>query len=93
MEKIFFVFCLRWTQVSGAFRIGLWAVAMASIVLGLWLVKKPRQAIEAQIAFYRRINWKMEPLDLRREISNTRWMGATALACGAIVVWLMIKGM
>ena len=34
-----------------------------SFLFGVWLVKAPKKAIEFQIAFYRHINWRMEPLD------------------------------
>ena len=68
----------------------LWIVAVFSAGFGAWLIRKPRKAIETQIAFYRRINWKMEPLDWDREIRNTRIMGAMALVCGAATVALLV---
>ena len=72
-----------------AFRIALWVVAVFSLALGLWLIQKPRKAIELQIGFYRLINWKMEPLDWEREILNTRIMGVTAVLCGVVMAWLL----
>ena len=74
------------------FKIGLWVVAVFSFALGVWLMKKPKKAIEMQIAFYRLINWKMEPLDRNREILNTRIMGAMAVFCAAAMVGLLIQG-
>ena len=73
-----------------AFKIALWVVAVFSAALGVWLVKKPRKAIEFQIGFYRLINWKMEPLDWDREILNTSIMGAAALLCGAVTIGLLL---
>ena len=73
------------------FKIGLWVVAVSSLALGVWLMKKPRKAIELQMAFYRLINWKMEPLDWDREVLNTRIMGATAVLCGAVTFVLLAK--
>ena len=73
------------------FKIGLWIVAVFSLALGVWLMKTPRKAIELQIAFYRLINWKMEPLDWDREVLNTRIMGATAVLCGAVTFVLLAK--
>ncbi len=49
---------------------------------GLWLVRSPKKGIEFQIAFYRHINWRMEPLDWKREIHSTLVMGWTAVVCG-----------
>ena len=74
-----------------AFKTGLWVVAGFSLAFGVWLMKKPRKAIEKQMAFYRLINWKMEPLDWEREIFNTRIMGATAVLCGAAIIGLLTE--
>ncbi len=66
-------------------------VAMASASLGVALLKAPKRVIEAQIEFYRRINWKMEPVSWEKEIRNTRWMGVLALLCGILIpliVWI-----
>ena len=73
------------------FKIGLWVVAAFSLALGVWLMKKPRKAIELQMAFYRLINWKMEPLDWNREVLNTRIMGITAVLCGAAIIGLLTE--
>ena len=73
------------------FKAGLWIVAVFSLALGFWLMKAPRKAIELQISFYRLINWKMEPLDWKREVLNTRIMGATAVLCGVVTFILLTK--
>lgn len=59
-------------------------VGAMSLVLGAFLVAKPRRAIERQIEVYRHINWKMEPISWNKEIRNTRLMGAVALFCGLL---------
>ena len=36
---------------------------------------KPARTIEAQRRFYLRINWRIEPVSMRKEIRNTKLMG------------------
>ena len=49
-------------------------------VIGSLVAWKPKKAIEMQIAFYRPLNWKIEPISIEKEIRNTRIMGLTLLA-------------
>ena len=61
-------------------------IAVMAIALGAFLLLRPRKAIDVQIAFYRRINWKMEPVSMTKEITNTRIMGASVLIFGVISI-------
>ena len=73
-------YCLRLTSV-----------VMAS-ALGALVAWKPRKIIELQIALYRLINWKMEPISMEKEIRNTRIMGLAVLILGIfsfIYIWLI----
>lgn len=65
-------------------------VAGGSVALGVALLAAPKWVIEAQIRFYRCINWKMEPLSWEKEIRNTRFMGALALLCGLLTSLVML---
>lgn len=69
-------------------------VLIFSIAIGVVFTSAPRWAIHAQIAFYRLINWKMEPVSWKLEIRNTRWMGIIALvtAIGACFVLFNLLG-
>lgn len=66
-------------------KLGLTLIAIVSVVMGIIFTAAPRRTIEAQIAFYRLINWKMEPVSWEKEIRNTRIMGIIALVCGMIL--------
>jgi len=46
-----------------------------SLILGFLLFKKPELAIEIQRKFYAKINWKIEPISMKKEIRNTKLMG------------------
>lgn len=43
--------------------------------IGIFIVIKPALAIEAQRRFYEKINWKIEPISMQKEIRNTQIMG------------------
>ncbi len=63
-----------------------------AVALGVLVAWKPRKIIELQIAFYRLINWKMEPISMEKEIRNTRIMGLAVLILGIfafIYIWLI----
>lgn len=49
--------------------------SLIGIFIGIFLIKKPALAIEIQRRFYAKINWKIEPISMRKEISNTKIMG------------------
>ncbi|MDD5431725.1 MAG: hypothetical protein PHO70_01890 [Candidatus Omnitrophica bacterium] len=49
--------------------------AVMPLILGVFLVAKPSLAIELQRRFYALINWRIEPISMKKEIRNTRLMG------------------
>lgn len=49
--------------------------SLLGLGMGFLLVKKPALAIEIQRRFYEKINWKLEPISVQKEIRNTRIMG------------------
>ncbi|MBU3959080.1 MAG: hypothetical protein KKH29_05865 [Candidatus Omnitrophica bacterium] len=50
-------------------------IAIVSIIIGLLLLLNPALAIKIQKKFYERINWRIEPISMPKEIRNTRIMG------------------
>lgn len=53
---------------------------------GLFIFFKPALAIKFQIKFYEKINWRMEPIDMRKEIRNTRIMGAFLIITALFII-------
>ena len=49
--------------------------SLAGLMAGAFMAINPGLSIEIQKRFYRRINWKIEPVSLSKEIRNTRIMG------------------
>jgi len=51
-----------------------------SLASGYLCIKNPLKVIRFQQAFYAKINWRLEPIDLQKEIRNTKIMGAILVA-------------
>ena len=66
-------------------------VAFGSVLVGAYLIRSPRKAIEKQIELYRAIHWKTEPLSWDREIRNTTVMGWMALLSGIAAFVLIAR--
>jgi hypothetical protein len=61
-----------------------------SILIGSLLFFKPSRAIELQRRFYEKINWRMEPINLPRELKSTKFMGLLLFVVGiATVVYIL----
>jgi hypothetical protein len=50
-------------------------ISIVSIASGLFFFLRPGQAIEFQRRFYEKINWRIEPISIPKELRNTRLMG------------------
>ena len=59
-------------------------IASIAIIVGTLIAWKPGKAIDLLIAFYRLMNWKMEPISMEKEVRNTRIMGAILLTAGIL---------
>ena len=64
----------------------------ASLSAGAACVKFPERVIAFQQAFYLRINWRMEPVSMAKEIRNTRWMGLSLVLLGLAALGILAKG-
>lgn len=49
--------------------------AICSSSIGLFLFLRPALAIKIQKRFYEKINWRIEPISMPKEIRNTKIMG------------------
>ena len=63
--------------------------AILALLNGLICSLNPRLAIKIQQKFYERINWKIEPINLAKELRNTRIMGLISLALAiALIIYI-----
>lgn len=53
--------------------------SLASLLFGIFLIKKPHLAIEIQRKFYEKINWRLEPISMEKEIRSTKMLGVFLL--------------
>lgn len=60
--------------------------ATFTILLGVALIAWPSSAIEFQRRFYEKINWRMEPISMSKEIRNTRIMGGMLIVAAVIAI-------
>ncbi len=68
-------------------------ISAAGILIGLFLCFNSGLAIEIQRRFYERINWRIEPISMQKEIQNTRIMGLFLItATLSIIIYAIIKG-
>lgn len=50
-------------------------ISVIGVIIGLFVFFKPELTIEIQKKFYARINWRIEPISMQKEIRNTKIMG------------------
>jgi hypothetical protein len=55
-------------------------IIIISFGLGVFIFLHPMKAIQMQIRFYQKINWKIEPVSMQKEIRNTKIMGLSLIA-------------
>lgn len=73
-----------------------WPIFLLSSIIclfiGLFLLIKPESAIEIQRKFYEKINWKIEPISMAKEIRNTKLMGGFVIILnGAALIFILIR--
>lgn len=67
-------------------------ITISSILIGFFLFLRPALAIQIQKRFYERINWRIEPISIPKEIRNTKFMGLFLLFISFLVIsYIVIK--
>ncbi|MDD5019121.1 MAG: hypothetical protein PHH75_01085 [Candidatus Omnitrophica bacterium] len=70
----------------------LYVFSALSFLVGFFIYLKPRKAISIQVAFYRKINWRMEPVSMEKEVRNTKVMGLFLLVVAtASLITILLK--
>lgn len=60
--------------------------SFSAIVIGFVLFLNPAFAIEMQRRFYEKINWRIEPISMQKEIRNTKIMGLFLITVGLLTL-------
>lgn len=66
-------------------------IALLAFLNGAICLAIPSLAIQIQQRFYEKLNWKIEPIDLAKEINNTRIMGVISLMLSIAILVSIIK--
>jgi hypothetical protein len=51
------------------------ALSVVGIFVGIFMFLQPAAVIKFQIKFYEKINWRIEPISMPKELRNTKFMG------------------
>ena len=62
---------------------------LCGVIISLFLLIKPGRAINIQIKFYEKINWRMQPVSMPKEIRNTKIMGLCLITVTLIAIVYM----
>lgn len=65
-------------------------LCIIGLFIGFSMAFRPAQAIEMQKNFYEKINWRMEPISMEKEIANTRIMGLFAAVFSLLALYLIL---
>ncbi|HSV43958.1 MAG TPA: hypothetical protein VLJ10_05325 [Candidatus Bathyarchaeia archaeon] len=67
--------------------------AAVFFAMGWFIFRYPNLTIRLQQKFYALINWRMEPIDMDKEIRNTRAMGLFLIFFILLsTIWMWVKG-
>ena len=72
------------------FYVQILTIILASIN-GLICFLNPALAIKLQQKFYAKINWKIEPINLNKELRNTRIMGTMSLVIAIMLIANLLR--
>ena len=64
--------------------------AGVSFAIGLFVFFRPAAAIEFQRLFYEKINWRIEPISMAKEIRNTKIMGLFLVIISIVAIFFCI---
>lgn len=66
--------------------------SLLGFCIGFILAFKPHIAIEIQRRFYEKINWKIEPISMEKELRNTQIMGIFVIVAAVLtILYAIIK--
>lgn len=67
------------------------ALFLIGISIGIFLITRPKSAIRIQQKLYAKINWKIEPISMSKEIRNTKIMGFILIVLLIFILLILYK--
>ena len=68
---------------------GVKLLAVATLLFGAFSAAAPRQSIELYQWLMARFNWRVSPIDERREVLTTRALGILLVLFSLVALWLL----
>ncbi len=62
------------------------STCLLMVLMGVFLVLRPARTIEMQKRFYEKINWRVEPISMTKELRNTRLMGVFLIVAAVLIM-------
>ena len=64
-----------------------------NVLMGIFLINRPAGAIELQRKFYEKINWRLVPISMERELRNMRRAGAFLIVFSFVaLIYILMEG-
>jgi len=67
---------------------GLSLVGVVALAIGALSVASPDRSIRLYQWIMERFNWRVAPINMAREVRNTRALGVCLLALGGLALWM-----
>ena len=64
-------------------------VAVATLLFGVFSAAAPRRSIALYQWIMAQVNWRVSPIDERREVGNTRLLGVLLAGFSLAALWLV----
>jgi len=65
--------------------------AICALTAGVLCVLNPKLTIQIQQRFYEKINWRIQPINLEKELRNTRFMGAINILLAIVIILKLLS--
>lgn len=74
------------------FKMALYLIALAAASVGFLSFFSPSKSIRLYQWIMRGFNWRVEPIDERRELRNTKWLGALMTILALVIGMILFAG-
>ncbi len=66
-------------------------LGLATLLFGAFSVWAPQRSIALYQWIMARLNWRVSPIDERRELRNTKWLGMLLVLLSLVIWWRLLS--
>lgn len=66
-------------------------VAVSGISLGVLSFVSPKHSIQLYQWIMKMFNWRVEPIDQKRELRNTKWLGVLMTVLSVLILVVLVR--